>query len=208
MKKLLILAGAICLSSGAAMAASCSLGIGTVILSSAAFSNGQSANTPGFSCSLDGGAYTFSNFAYAANAGFNGGAWQLTVGSGTTDMDLDFGQTVQTGAQDGKLTFQISTGVTQMILAVGPGGTVSEVICSVGTNPNGTCQGATLGVIPATGPSAIAQTAVIFAPTDFVFKDVGAVSEFAQGVVPEPMTFSLLGAGLLGLGLVRRKLKK
>jgi hypothetical protein len=50
--------------------------------------------------------------------------------------------------------------------------------------------------------------AVLPAGTDFVYKDVNGVSEFAQTVVPEPMTLSMMGIGLLGLGLLRRRARK
>jgi hypothetical protein len=218
MKKFLVLAGLAVGAASFAMADSaCTSDIGDYFVYSTAFTGSSTltegtSNTPPSNslitgCTVSG--YDFSNFQVVANGGENGSAYGLGVGGTTTATTLAFFQTVQTVSQDVELTFTITSGVTTMQLQVGPGGTVSEVLCSVAETGTGTCGGETLGVIPTTGPAATSsQISVIQAAEDFVFKDVGAVSEFGQTVAPEPMTMSLMGAGLLGLGFIGRKLRK
>jgi hypothetical protein len=86
--------------------------------------------------------------------------------------------------------------------------TESEGSTCVGTTAGSTNGGTTTTCAYPVPPGSLAGVAV--------WKDLavtgsnGHISSMVEGFqgVPEPMTFSLMGAGLLGLGLLRRKLKK
>jgi len=81
---------------------------------------------------------------------------------------------------------------------------------------SGKCAGNMLAFLTAfgTGPA----TSAIFATADpiWIFKDINAngssISEvnqvYTSSTVPEPMTLSMMGVGLLGLGLISRRRKK
>jgi len=113
--------------------------------------------------------------------------------------------------EDGVFTFQASPGITSVTLGTAGTDIVTETICS---NPfNGImCPGTILNTSPlGSNSGSTATSAVTAAPTDYFFKDDSNGSDFFQevGSVPEPMTLSLMGAGLLGLGLFgRSRLRK
>jgi hypothetical protein len=201
--------GLVLMAAMATAAPTCLSQIGMTIVSDATFNNGDTTSSA-FSCQL--GSFVFSNFSVTANTGFpdpmsTGTPFNLTVGSHTTSDTLSFGANLSAG-QDVELLFQISPGITGMTLQAGPGGGVSEIICSVQPSGIGTCpQGTVLGTGAVSG-GGTTFFAVLPAGTDFVYKDVNGVSEFAQTVVPEPMTLSMMGIGLLGLGLLRRRARK
>jgi hypothetical protein len=96
------------------------------------------------------------------------------------------------------------------------GGTVQllEKVCSVAfVNTN--CDGSLYTLTATSTNGSAASTGITFASlaTAYISKDISfngaAMSEFVNSqLVPEPMTFSLMGAGLLGLGLLGRRLRK
>ena len=180
---------------------------GTIVNPIAPFTGSSS------SCLFDG--LDFSNFSVYANTGYPSPGSNLTVTlnfvGGNT---LQFGTNMTQGAgEDIDLQYEITPGITQMMLTasgnVSSG--VNEGVCSTqqtfgaltSSISFGVCNGVTLGSGSVAGGSST-SFAVEGSGTDWIFKNVNGVSGFSQTVVPEPMTSSLMGAGLLGLGFLRR----
>jgi hypothetical protein len=179
-------------------------GVGTTLSGGTNLFNGS------FSCSI--GPYTFSNFdIYGASIPSPISNFSLTV---TADAAGDLIiQSTNLGADDVNLSFQISPGILGETLTSGAGASVSEFICSspgtIFTHDNLGCTS-----VISTNPSwtsvngSPSFSSVAAAGTDYVFKDWSGGSDVIETLVPEPMTFSLLGLGLLGIGLAGRRLRK
>jgi hypothetical protein len=101
------------------------------------------------------------------------------------------------------------------------GGTVNTQIqerdCTVGVSQSGACTGAQLGPdMVANGGQQVGPDNFAGTSTVWVWKDINIsngstdhISSFDQTFsVPEPMTFSMMGVGLLGLGMLGRRLRK
>jgi hypothetical protein len=167
-------------------------------------------------CSI--GSLTFSNFSYNVDIVGAGQPLPPTVSVTIAQVingivDLEFNPGLASGS-DLELEFQVTGGVSgvQLNYNGGAGTGINEEVCKTFTL-TGICSGpsdflaqltVTPGVQNATATFTSAQSSI------WVYKDISMVSGFFsevnQGyVVPEPMTFSLLGAGLLGLGLMGRR---
>ena len=165
--------------------------------------------TSGFSCSI--GVYTFSNFSVFGNVVVEGGGLtNFSLTESATTSSISFGFSPNLGSDDIGLMFQISPGLSAEVLTAGPGTRVSELICSVATTTAGGCSGTVLSQnsswVALNGGSSLSL--ITAAGTDFVFKDISGGSSVTQSIVPEPMTLSLVGFGLLGAGLFGRRLRK
>lgn len=169
---------------------------------------------PGFSYTC--GGLTFSNFsAMPAQGNFT-----PTVSLAMASYDPDEQQVKVTfnpnliGTYDFWFWFEVSGAwVDKVNLGVGPfNNSVTETVCSSSFGGSTICpQGNILAAMGANGPGSTGWVPLSTSSNHlYIFKDVGvvqgALSNFEQGfhVVPEPLTFLLMGSGLLGLGLLRR----
>jgi len=164
-----------------------------------------------FSCQI--GSNVFSNFSIVTNAGFPASSlFSLALTVNTAGTTLDFGIT-ESGGEDVRLFFQISGGINDMGLTVaGVGSTILETICSADLAGATICPtGTQLANFAVTSGNGGDSGVFAVVPTDYVFKDIEAgsgISDFQQTIIPEPMTLTLMGAGLLGLGIYGRRRSK
>jgi hypothetical protein len=199
------------------------------IASAAVCATDTNVTVGSFSCTDDG--LTFSNFTVSGSSGISSAIIGLTgetiVGD---DVTLTFsigGVTYTGGANLGDIDFQyiVTGGIVGIdVSATGSGETgnltINETACTAAFTGE-SCDATQLANIQAisTGSNASASsTPFIDTSTVYINKDIQfnglSTSGFNNSVVvgssvPEPMTFSLLGAGLLGLGLLgRRRLRK
>ncbi len=166
--------------------------------------------TSTFSCQL--GNTVFSNFSVVTNAGFPATSlFNLALSVNTGGGELDFGVTLSAG-EDLRLYYQIASGVDGMTMSVaGTGSTITETACSQAFT-GVVCGGTVLADFAASSNQTVTSAFSEIVPVDYIFKDIQAgsgLSDFTQTIIPEPMTLSLMGAGLLGLGILgRRRMKK
>jgi hypothetical protein len=132
-------------------------------------------------------------------------------GIGSTVTDIHF-------------TFSVTNSTKQIIDAfLFNGGTansqIQERLCTVGVSQSGACTGVQLGSdMVANGGQTVGPN--FFSPANpvWIWKDINItnvstdhISSFDQtfsATVPEPMTLSMMGVGLLGLGFLGRRLRK
>lgn len=178
---------------------------------------GGDAVVAGFDCTLGGLTFGFTSLSFAPSSStyaldiygadtgvFNGGdvtlGFQTNVVAGV-DITLDY-----------TVTGNGMAGIDSSITSPRSGDQLDETACSVAPNPS--CP--TTDTLAMLGNSTSnVETASFLAPvngTIWINKDITDNSGFSiftdSVVVPEPMTLSLMGAGLLGIGVLGRRRRK
>jgi len=174
----------------------------------------------GNTVACDGSPFTFSNFAVSV---VGGGSAQLSIaGSGFSTYSggvayLTFQIGFVTGpVSDILLFYQVNGPLGAVDLNNGGTGvTIQEQVFDTCNTPlyGGGCTNLLAQIVVGPGSSATSAAFVSADNITFIKKDIqyasqtSFISDFtnSQHVVPEPMTLSLMGVGLLGLGLMRRR---
>jgi hypothetical protein len=208
-KNLLMLATALVAASGLAKAIPACANGNTILSVPGGLTQGTTYTLPGLTCSVAGS--IFSNFQIVAAIvpPADTSPFTLALSTNTVGSELDFAITGAPG-EDLRLTYQINLGIADMSMTVtGTNSTITELICSSPITSGNICPAGTqLADFAVTSGNTGDSGVFAQVPTDYVFKDIqtgSGLSEFTQTIVPEPMTLSLLSAGLLGLGIFGRR---
>lgn len=186
---------------------------------------GQNVLTPGFNCTL--GPLLFQNFSASA-IGFPVG-WTPFIAIGTgivgsnetgftgNHANLFFQtnfNTNQFSFRDISFGFRVIGDVTGIDGWIGGSGTRSMVE-SACADPD--CADVTYGTLTLDQDNRIGEIIIPVSTDVWIFKNISlfgtptvraTMSEFSQSfTVPEPLTLVLVGSGLLGLGLLRRRIR-
>lgn len=171
------------------------------------------------------GVFTFTNFTVTPNTGatvtvsldqFAASSWDPTTGLALLSLRVAANST---NLNDILLGYQV-TGPLNGIDLTNPltsvNTSISESVCLVAF-VNGQCSSLptlTAGTNPLLGaPNTVVSNSFSTVQSAFILKDIrigegGFISDFTEShhaPVPEPMTLSMMGAGLLSLGLLRRR---
>jgi hypothetical protein len=171
---------------------------------------GDAANA---GCTSESGGLTFSDFVVTPGVGTPTAITLMTATQIGDWVYLTFNPSLSQG-QDIWLNFTVTGPLGGIDLSVArSNAVVTEVACS-GPITAGQCSGQELGYLTVYSGGAGSMDFEQTSDLTYIWKDIGVgaggeLSAFTQSfhVVPEPMTFALIGAGLLGLGLLRRKVR-
>jgi len=176
----------------------------------------QNVLSAGFTCEFDG--LLFSNFS-VVNAGNvpNPSMNLVSANSNGGYVNLNFNPSLaaQSGAVDVWFYFTVTGGINGIDLTLaGINGSLNDFACAT-PFVNNVCQsGALASLVVFSGNSAAASFPNdVFQSPVYIYKNIlvqgpGELSSFTQSFhIPEPISFVLIGSGLLGLGLLRRKIK-
>ena len=198
------------LSPGAFAAACTTWTLGDGITSIAPGTSATGTTTGTIPCTSGGD--TFSNF-YVFNTATSD--TNIVVGASFSGSTITFGVTNLDAKTDFDVVFSVAP--SQSTVTISGAATTTHIvdtICSVMfiqgqscTGNGGTVLGGAIvnGSTSVTIPIATSPTGV-----DYVFEDVSGVTSFSKTfgtptITPEPVTLPLMGVGLLGLGLIRRR---
>ncbi len=151
-----------------------------------------------------------------------------SVASSAGGVNLGFqiaGFTLVGGVADLQLVYEVTgsniTGVDNTFGGTA-GSSIAETVCDSAGAFGGACSGKTLASFSNTSAGGTATASFASQSTIWIIKDITAalspginsitVSGFTNSTetsgVPEPMTLSMMGVGLLGLSLISRRRKK
>ncbi len=181
------------------------------------------------STGCDAGGLNFSNFSVSANpATMNVLLANVDVTSSSVNLGFQIGGfafSLPTSAPDLRLSYEVkgtTTGVDNLF-GGSPGTSLLEIVCdSKGIASGTSCVDTPLGFILNSGLQHGSLTFATPQTNIWIIKDITVQSNFtgtavevsdftnshATSTIPEPMTLSMMGAGLLGLSLMSRRRKK